>query len=103
MKSRSDSDISKAAAAAGIRAVPRPPEPAARIRARRASALAERVASGAPARRARDSTVERDSAFERSISTTRPAACAIDLSLNVVSHGKLTWRTPRLAARRQRS
>ncbi len=34
--------------------------------------------------------------FERSISTARPTtlqAQAIDLSLNVVSHGKLTWRT----------
>ena len=42
----------------------------------------------------RDSTLERESAFERSISPTRPAPLqAIDLSLNVVSHGKLTWRT----------
>jgi general secretion pathway protein E len=43
----------------------------------------------------RDSTLERESAFERSISTTRPAplGTTIDLSLNVVTSGKLTWRT----------
>ena len=43
----------------------------------------------------RDGTIEREGAFERSIApSTRPASmAAIDLSLNVVSHGKLTWRT----------
>ena len=52
------------------------------------------AAGGRTSTLTRDSTLERESAFERSISTTRPASLqAIDLSLNVVSHGKLTWRT----------
>ena len=109
MKSRSDPDISKAAAAAGIRAVPRPPERSANqgtVGAR--ATVADRAT-------ARDGAAPKDSPWRATArtsatapssaraSTTRPASLvAIDLSLNVVSHGKLTWRTrPRLAARRQ--
>src|SRR4051794_16610868 len=79
MKSRSEQpELSKAAAATGIAPARRELE-----------AAGERIAT-----LSRDSTGERESAFERSISTTRPAPLgAIDLSLNVVSHGKLTWRT----------
>ncbi|MGZ8260339.1 MAG: GspE/PulE family protein, partial [Caldimonas sp.] len=77
MKPRSEHpELSKAAAAAGIAPVPR------ELDASRTSSLTG------------DSALERESGFERSISTTRPAPLqAIDLSLNVVSHGKLTWRT----------
>ncbi len=89
MKTRSDQEISKAAAAAGIRAVPRPLEPAAANQAPPRDGMPAREAGAA-----KDSANERDSNFERSISTTRPANLpSIDLSLNVVSHGKLTWRT----------
>jgi len=97
MKIKSDTDLSKAVAAAGIRAVPRPAEPAAAEQAATSRDNApprERVASkdGAVAR---DSNVDREGAFERSLSTTKPPTTlqSIDLSLNVVSHGKLTWRT----------
>jgi general secretion pathway protein E len=77
MKSRSEQpEPSKVAATAGVTPARREPE----VAGARASTLT------------RDSTLE--SAFERSISTTRPAPLqAIDLSLNVVTHGKLTWRT----------
>ena len=96
MKTRSDPEISKAAAAAGIRAVPRPLEPAAANQGSHArdSTPAREGAAPRDSAIARDSTLERETTFERSISTTRPASLAsIDLSLNVVSHGKLTWRT----------
>ena len=90
MKTRSDLEISKAAAAAGIRAVPRPLESAP---ASPGAAAREGTAAKASAA-ARDSTIEREGNFERSISTSRPTTVqSIDLSLNVVSHGKLTWRT----------
>jgi general secretion pathway protein E len=79
MKARSEHpELSKVAAAAGI--APRERE-------------IETAGARAPTL-ARDSTLERDSNFERSTSPTRPAPLAsIDLSLNAVSHGKLTWRT----------
>ena len=101
MKSSSDPDISKAPAAAGIRAVPRLPETAAiqGTAARDPATAPDRATArdGAAPKDssvARDSANERDSGFERGASNTRPASLvAIDLSLNVVSHGKLTWRT----------
>ncbi|HSC65820.1 MAG TPA: hypothetical protein VLD35_19425, partial [Caldimonas sp.] len=85
MKSRSDPEIPKAAAAAGIRAVPRPVEATAANQGTVAR-------DGTPAK---EGSVDREGSFERSISTSRPTTTlqAIDLSLNVVSHGKLTWRT----------
>ena len=97
---RSDPDISKAVAAAGIRAVPCP-RIGGRTRDRRTRRHTAREGAaprdGSAARDAgasRDGTLERESGFERSISTSRPTTLqAIDLSLNVVSHGKLTWRT----------
>ena len=101
MKIRSDTDLSKAVAAAGIRAVPRPAEPAAPTRGpprerrrRRVKAPRRKMAARLATRRPRRGRSR--GAFERSISTSRPTtvpAQAIDLSLNVVSHGKLTWRT----------
>ena len=83
MKARSEHpELSKVAAAAGI--APRERERDREI---------ETAGARAPTL-ARDSTLERDSNFERSTSPTRPAPlAAIDLSLNAVSHGKLTWRT----------
>ena len=79
MKSRSEQpELSKVAAAAGITPAQRELE----------------AVGGRTSTLTRDSTLERESAFERSISTTRPAPLAtIDLSLNVVTSGKLTWRT----------
>jgi hypothetical protein len=79
MKARSDPlELRKAAAAAGIAPAQRELD----------------STGGRTSTLTRDSTLERESAFERSISPTRPAPLgAIDLSLNVVSHGKLTWRT----------
>jgi general secretion pathway protein E len=80
MKSRSEQpEISKVASATGAAPARREPDTG----AARTSTLM------------RDSTLERESAFERSISTTRPAplGTTIDLSLNVVTSGKLTWRT----------
>jgi len=99
MKSRSDPDISKAPAAAGIRAVPRLPETVANqgTGARDAATASDRATArdGAAPRDssvARDSANERDSAFERGASNTRPASLvAIDLSL--LSGSALTDRS----------
>ena len=67
MKTSSDPEIPKAAAAAGIRAVPRPVAPAAPSPA--APAREDTAAKdGAAARGGGD----REGTFERSVSTTRP-------------------------------
>src|SRR6185369_11227696 len=102
MKSRSDPEIPKVAAAAGIRAVPRPVEPAANqgsvgreaAPARDTGATVGETAAAKDGHAARDGHVDHEGASDRSVSTSRPTTLqSIDLSLNVVSHGKLTWRT----------